>query len=251
MKNGIFVSELSFQKHAFSNYHFCRGNNSKRKSRLGIILKGSGTYLYLNKKLDVKEGDIVFIPENIFCYSSWQGEPEIEVIYISCFIHYEGFQYEPQTVNCKQNVKNDLLKIAELLSSDYLDELEAYSLFYKVLKTILPQMKLSNFAFDKTLQIAIEYLSENWDKDFSVSDLAKKCLISESSIYHLFQKEMGQTPVSFLNSIRINKAIEYLENTNYSVSSISSMVGFNSENHFRKVFVSLTGTTPLKFRKKT
>ncbi len=251
MKNGIFVSELSFQKHSFNNYHFCRGNNNKRKSRLGIILKGKGTYLYLNKRLEVNEGDVVFIPENIFCYSSWQGEPDIEVLYISCFIHYEGFRYEPQTVACSQDIKDALIKIADLLDGDHLDELEAYSIFYKVLKSILPQMKQSNFAFDKTLQIAIEYLTENWDKDFSVSELAKKCLISESSLYHLFQREMGQTPVSFLNSIRINKAIEFLENTNYSVSTISDMVGFNSENHFRNVFTSLTGTTPLKFRKKT
>ncbi len=251
MKNKIFVSELSFEKHCFSNYHFCRGNNSKRKSRLGIILQGSGTYLYLNKKLKVSEGDVVFIPENIFCYSKWQGNPEIEVLYISCFIHYEGFQYEPQIINCDADTKNNLIKIAELLNSDYLDELEAYSLFYSVLKNILPNMEQSKFAFDKTLQIAIEYLTENWDKDFAVSHLAKRCLVSESSIYHLFQREMGQTPVSFLNSIRINKAIEFLENTNYSVSAISSMAGFNSENHFRKVFADFTGTTPLKFRKKT
>lgn len=249
MKNGIFVSELSFATHNFKNYHFCRGNNNKRKTRIGIILKGSGTYLYLNKKLDVKEGDVVFIPENIFCYSEWHGTPDIEVLYISCFIHYEGFRYEPQTLVCDDETKDSLLKISSLLSSDYVDELEAYSIFYKILKNVLPQMKQSNIAFDKTLQIAVEYISENWDKDFSISDLAKKCCISESSLYHLFQKEMGQTPVSFLNSIRINKAIEFLETTNYSVSTISNLVGFNSENHFRKVFSLLTGTTPLKYRK--
>lgn len=249
MKNGIFVSELSFQKHTFNNYHFCRGNNSKRKTRIGIISKGSGTYLYLNKKLDVKEGDVVIIPENIFCYSEWHGTPEIEVLYISCFIHYEGFRYEPQILVCDYDTKEDLKKISTLLCSDYIDELDAYSLFYKILKKFLPQMKQSSIAFDKALQIAVEYISENWDKDFTVSDLAKKCFISESSLYHLFQKEMGQTPVSFLNSIRINKAIEFLETTNYSVSTISNLVGFNSENHFRKVFSLLTGTTPLKYRK--
>lgn len=249
MKNGIFVSELSFATHNFKNYHFCRGNNSKRKTRIGIILKGSGTYLYLNKKLDVNEGDVVFIPENIFCYSEWHGTPDIEVLYISCFIHYEGFRYEPQTLVCDDETKASLLKISSLLSSDYVDELEAYSIFYKILKNVLPQMKQSNIAFDKTLQIAVEYISENWDKDFAISDLAKKCCISESSLYHLFQKEMGQTPVSFLNSIRINKAIEFLETTNYSISTISNLVGFNSENHFRKVFSLLTGTTPLKYRK--
>ena len=48
----------------------------------------------------------------------------------------------------------------------------------------------------------------------------------------------------------INIAIEYLENQNYSVATISRLVGFNSENHFRKVFTDITGTTPLKYRKR-
>ena len=246
---GIFVSELSTSRHVFNKYHFCRGNSNKRKSRIGIIIKGCGTYIYLGKRLHVKEGDVVFIPENIYCYSEWQGSPHIEVLYVSCFIHYNGWGYEPQTVSCDGETKENLIKISELLSMDYLEQLEAYSLFYKVLQRILPQMVQSDMVFDKTLQSAIEYITGNWNTDFSVSDLAKKCCVSESTVYHLFQRELGQTPVSFLNSIRINVAIEHLENSNYSISTISSMVGFNSENHFRKVFTDLTGTTPLKYRK--
>jgi len=246
----IYVSELSASKHAFNDYHFCRGNSNRRKSRIGVIIKGSGTYIYLNKKLSVTEGDIVFIPENIYCYSEWHGSPEIEVIYVSCFMHYEQFRYEPQKICCGKEVKNELLEIAMLLSGDYIKELEAYSLFYKLLQKVLPRMVRSNISYDKTLQTAIGYITDNWDRDFSVGELAKKCCVSESTLYHLFQKELGQTPVSFLNSIRINIAIKYLESSNYSVSTISRMVGFNSENHFRKVFKSITETTPLKFKKK-
>ncbi len=250
MKTGnIFVSELSSSRHIFGNYHFCRGNSNRRKTRLGVIVKGSGTYIYLNKKLAVNEGDVVFIPENIYCYSEWRGAPDIEVMYVSGFIHYDGFGYEPQTVSCDESVKRELFRISELLSGSYLDSLEAYSVFYRILQKILPQMVQSDFAFDKTLQTAIEYITGNWNKDFSVGDVAKECCVSESKLYHLFQKELGQTPVSFLNSIRINIAIEYLENQKFSIATISTMVGFNSENHFRKVFSELTGTTPLKYRK--
>lgn len=250
MQNGnIYVSELSTSKHVFNSYHFCRGNSNKRKSRLGIILKGSGTYIYLNKRLKVSEGDVVFIPENIFCYSEWHGEPEIEVIYLSCFIHYGGFKYEPQPVSVDEAVKSDILQVSELLSKGEGNTLEAYSIFYKILQTVLPQMKQSNIAFDKTLQDAIEYITNNWNRSFSVPELAKKCCVSESTLYHLFKNELGQTPVGFINSIRINIAIEYLENSQYSIATISRMVCFNSENHFRRVFAEHTGMTPLKFRK--
>lgn len=247
----IYVTDLSTSRHIFNSYHFCRGNSNKRKSRIGIIIKGRGAYIYLNNKLNVYEGDVVFIPENIYCYSEWRGEPEIEVLYISCFMHYESFKYAPQLLDVNQEIKDDILQISKLLESeDELDSMEAYSLFYRLLKSVIVKMKKSDMAIDKTLQSAIGYITDNWDKDFSIADLAKKCYVSESTLYHLFQRELGQTPISFLNSIRINIAIEYLENSSYSISRISELVGFNSENHFRKVFVSFTGTTPLKFRKK-
>ena len=249
MKANIYVSELGASTHVFNKYHFCRGNSNKRKTRLGLIVKGSGTYIYLGKKLKVAEGDVVFIPENVYCYSEWHGEPEIKVLYLSCFMHYERFKYEPQKLSLDESAKEDILQIAELLSSEEADVFEAYSRFYRLLKTVFVSLKESDIAFDKTLQTAVEYITENFDKDFSVSELSKKCCVSESTLYHLFQRELGQTPISFLNSIRINIAIEQLENSSCSIATVSRTVGFNSENHFRKIFTELTGTTPLKYRK--
>ena len=251
MKNdSLYVSELSTSRHIFNKYHFCRGNSNRRKSRFGIIIKGNGTYIYLNKKLRVKEGDVVFIPENIYCYSEWHGEPEIEVVYLSCFMHYESFKYEPQIIESSLELQNSIKQISDLLSSsNELDILEAYSKFYKLLQSVIVKMRQTDIAFDKTLQTAIEFITDNWDKSLSISEVAKKCCVSESTLYHLFQKELGQTPIGFLNSIRINVAIEHLENSNYSISTISRTVGFNSDNHFRKVFFEYTGTTPLRYRK--
>ena len=248
--NNIFVSELSTSTHEFHNYHFCRGNSNRRKTRVGLIEKGSGAYIYLGKKLEVGEGDVVFIPESIYCYSEWRGSPDIVVKYISCFINYDGICYEPQRIEADSKTREMILEISSLLSlDDQLKTLEAYSIYYRLLQFILPQMTPSNIAFDKTLQSAVEFITNNWKENFSVSDLAKLCCVSESTLYHLFQKNLGQTPVQFLNSIRINVAIEYLETTNYSISVISSLSGFSSENHFRKTFQSFTSTTPLKFRK--
>lgn len=245
----LFVTELSTTRHLFSKYHFCRGNSNKRKSRIGIVIRGSGTYIYLNKRLRVREGDAVFIPENIYCYSEWHGDPEIEVVYLSCFMHYESFKYEPQILHVDRAIKDDILQIAALLSQKEPAVLEAYSRFYKLLQLLVGKLHPSTVSFDKTLHNAIAYITENWNRPFCVAALAKHCCVSESTLYHLFQRELGQTPIGFLNSIRINIAIEHLENTGHAISTISTLVGFRSENHFRKVFAALTGTTPLKFRK--
>ncbi len=247
--DSIFVSELSAARHSFSRYHFCRGNSNKRKSRLGVILKGSGSYLYLGKRLQVSEGDIVFIPERIFCYSEWHGSPEIEVVYLSCFIHYKAFLYEPQVLGSDAAVREAILQIADLLSADRAEPFEAYSRFYRLLGTLLPGMTPSTLALDKHLSAAIEYMTEHFAERFSVADLARHVCISESGLYHLFKRELGTSPVHYLNSIRINIAIEHLENGHHSISTVSTMVGFASENHFRRIFREHTGTTPHKYRK--
>ena len=248
-QNSVYISELSTSKHVFSTYHFCRGNNSKRKTRIGVIQKGSGTYIYFNKRLSVSEGDVVFIPENIYCYSEWHGTPEIKVMYVSCFLHGYTCTYEPQVIACNGKTKSTIVKISELLSLGQEEELEAYSLFFIVLKDILPCMKKTEFTLDRRVRSAVEYITEHWDTDFSICELAKACCVSESTLYHLFKKELGQTPIHLLQSIRINIAMEYLETTDYSISTISRKVCFPSENHFRKVFRDFTGTTPLSFRK--
>ena len=249
MNYDIYVTELGASKHVFYKYHFCRGNSNSRKSRLGLILNGEGTYIYLNQKLKVSKGDVVFIPENVYCYSEWHGDPLIEVVYLSCFLHYESYKYGAQIIDIDNDIKSDILQIFELLSKEGIERLEAYSRFYKLLESVIPKIKPMEILIDSTIQSAIDYIIENWDKDFSIADIARKCCVSESTIYHLFKKTLGQTPISFVNSIRINIAIEHLENSNYSISKISELVGFSSENHFRQTFYKMTGTTPLKFRK--
>lgn len=246
MKSGIYVSELSASRHAFESYHFCRGNSNRRKSRFGVILEGAGTYIYLNKRLRVEKGDVVFIPENIYCYSEWRGSPHIEVVYVSCFMHYEDARYEPQVLEAGEEARRELLAIAELLPDH---ELLAYSRFYGILGTLLPLMRAGDVWRDKTLESAIEYMTGHWNERIAVRDVARHCCVSESTLYHLFQRELGETPVRFLNSIRINVAIEYLENSHYSVSTVARTVAFPSENHFRRVFREYTGMTPSAYKR--
>lgn len=247
----FYISELSSSVCHFRGYHFCRGNGSKRKTRFGLIQEGQGTYMYFNKTLSVQEGDIVFIPEKVFCYSEWVGSPEIKVTYINCFMNYdtEPFEYEPQKLPGSQKIWDAMLEIHRLLSGDMTDKLQAYSLFYGLLQDFLPNMRQSELFPDPNLQKAIIYIMENWDREFSMAQVAEECAISESKLYHMFQKQLGQTPVSFLNSIKINYAISYLEKDQHTVTEISRLVNFKSENHFRKVFSQITGTTPLKYRK--
>lgn len=51
-----------------------------------------------------------------------------------------------------------------------------------------------------------------------------------------------------LHSIRISRAKELLEDTNYTVMDIAVMVGYSSNSTFTRAFHSIVGMTPKEYR---
>lgn len=85
--------------------------------------------------------------------------------------------------------------------------------------------------------------------DISIDKISKKFNFSRSYISHTFKKESGYTLTEFCNILKTEDAKALLENSNLSVTEIALSVGFNNISYFINVFKSLTGVTPLKWRK--
>ena len=82
-----------------------------------------------------------------------------------------------------------------------------------------------------------------------MKELAEICHISESRLFHLFKQHMKMTPVTFKNNIRIQYAINYLQDTDMPIELICEQLNFNSAGYFRKVFKEFTGFNPGQYRK--
>ncbi len=245
------ITGLSTSEHIFEKYHFCRGNNSKRKNRIGLIEAGNAEFMYLNKKMPVKQNDIIFIPEKIFCYSEWVGNPEIRVTYLNFNIESDNYidSFELQKLGEADNKTIEIFnQIKQNLNGDLKEWLSAYSLFYTVLSEHLPNMK-SRKKLNIDLCRATDYITTHYTEDISVKDIAKANGMSESKLYHLFQSQLGQTPITYLNALKVNLAIQHLEKGEYSVAEICRIVNFHSETYFRRVFKGITGMNPLEYKK--
>lgn len=57
------------------------------------------------------------------------------------------------------------------------------------------------------------------------------------------------TILQYLENIRIGKAREYLKMTEYSVSEIAALVGYNDANYFTRAFRKVCDMSPREFRK--
>ena len=54
----------------------------------------------------------------------------------------------------------------------------------------------------------------------------------------------------YIRKMRIEKAIQLIQTTNYSLTEIAYLTGFSDQSHFTRIFKKFTGQNPLSFRKK-
>ncbi len=84
----------------------------------------------------------------------------------------------------------------------------------------------------------------------TMDDAASVAGLSERHFKRRFKKATGDTPIKYLQKLRIEKAKLLLETTRKSVSEIAWEVGYEDANFLRKLFRRVTDITPNAYREK-
>lgn len=95
---------------------------------------------------------------------------------------------------------------------------------------------------------AREYIKNNYSKDISLDDVSRIVNISPYYFSKIFKDETGEGFVEYLTKIRMDKARELLETTEYSMKEICSMVGYADPNYFSRSFKKNVGVTPTEYK---
>lgn len=84
---------------------------------------------------------------------------------------------------------------------------------------------------------------------YSRADLARECKTSETLISRVINLHFDKSFPQLMNESRIEDAKRLLRETDATIQTISSEVGFNSLPSFNRVFKDMTGIAPSKYRK--
>ena len=109
--------------------------------------------------------------------------------------------------------------------------------------------QVSPTANDRVVALCIEHLSREVEKNPSISELARKCNVSEVYLRRRFKEVMGVSPAKYRNGIRLDKAVSYLTFGDISVQEISDALGYATVSHFIKEFKKRFGVSPLQYKK--
>ena len=105
--------------------------------------------------------------------------------------------------------------------------------------------------FDNSfLQKAIDLL-EDYDRDYSIQEIADQCLTSRQNLSKTFCAHLGKTPSDYKKIHRFRNALNHFEKQKNKKNLSSLLVDstFYDQSHFIKDFKSLTGKTPKDFFK--
>lgn len=94
----------------------------------------------------------------------------------------------------------------------------------------------------------IQYVKANYNKKITLDDIASNVYLSRSYISSMFKEEMGEGLVSYINKVRVEKSKLLLLNESVSLVNVGGMCGFEDQSYFTKVFKSIVGVSPKRYR---
>lgn len=246
---------------------------------LMIVVGGSATHHTIHKTTVLRRGDVYFIPSGAI--HSYETEPaeKLEVVNI-LFDHSRlplggldlnqipafgsFFQSDSKRSMVPPPLELDEPGMAQVMLC--INQMEAelseqspgylsmtFSYFVRLLCLLLRLGGVCPLSMNPPevlkLRSLVAHLEENLTQSFSVMEMADFLGVSPSYLRILFHRAYSQSPVHFLNRLRIGRAIELLVNQDCSVTEAAFKVGFNDSNYFTRVFHRYLGKSPKSFRK--
>lgn len=131
------------------------------------------------------------------------------------------------------------------------DKIQSISKVANILTSYIIMENMLKLDFDKHMEKAVAFIDDNLSGDLSVQTIARNIHISKSVLYKHFRTNFDCTINEYINTRRIEKALELLAKTNLSVEEISRRTGFTSASYFSKTFKKLKGISPLQYKKQS
>jgi len=103
---------------------------------------------------------------------------------------------------------------------------------------------------DEQILKAQLYIEKHYDDALTVEELASRSNMSRRNFIRRFKKATHNTPLEYLQRVKVEAVKKDLERGGESISSLMLKVGYNDPKTFRSVFRRVTGLTPQAYRNK-
>lgn len=103
-------------------------------------------------------------------------------------------------------------------------------------------------ALYRRMKKVFRYLVDNFDQPISLDDAASSVHLSRYAFSRYFKKITNKSFVNYLNELRVKAACRFLLRSDYSITQISYLCGFNTLSNFNRQFKKMMRCTPSEYR---
>lgn len=150
--------------------------------------------------------------------------------------------------------KNLFMSMIEELNLQRIDYEEMLINYFTILLISLHRIALQkprkkNLQNMNDMEQAAQYFRMHYNKPISIEDYAVSHNMSISWFIQNFRQYANTTPAQYVQSLRLTNAKILLETTNYNITEIANLVGYENPLYFSRFFRKQCGMSPSQFRK--
>ncbi len=239
-----------------------------------LVLHGQLSYSINGVSYLIKEGQTIFVNSQQMHYGYSTNGSDCQFICI--LIHpsllstieriknkyikplYQDYQhpffiFDP-SILWQKNLIETLYKIYELCDNQSNGfELQVMSFLYNLCFNLCEHIQTNPKIYvDKQIEVLhqmVGYIQQNYHSKIKLNDIAAAGNICRSNCCKIFQSILNQSPISYLTEYRLEKSIELLTDSNYSITEIAHQCGFNSSSYYTEIFHREIGCTPSEYKR--
>lgn len=139
---------------------------------------------------------------------------------------------------------------ADTVVHGLMDVIFAYVLRAVVDRQGLQQPGWSQALREPRVRQAVQLMHDRCAHPWTLDELAVRVGLSRTVLAERFREAMDDTPLNYLRTVRMQKAMSLLSNTQLSLEKLAAEVGYQDAFSFSKVFKRIAGVSPKEFRRR-
>ena len=226
---------------------------------LFYVSRGSERFFLDGAAYDAGEGDFIFFrprePQEHVCLS--EKTAEFYYVHFCAPEDFDLFGFETSRIYSSKpsSTVKDIFEniISELQSKKQgYGKICASKLFSIIAELSRREAKESdpNRAYADRIAFVIQIMNREYAENHTLEDYAAMCKMSKFHFLRIFKEITGTSPVEYKNNIRMEHALEFLEDGTTPVGEIAAQVGFSSAAYFCDAFKKKYGISPTAYKKR-
>ena len=160
-----------------------------------------------------------------------------------------GFIQLPQSDPTSYDNNPTLIRnITKNKQRTFCDKVESRGIVYQLIARFLKDAKPKVEVNDNRIQKVLSHIRKNIYKTVDIDSLAAISCLSKDHFIRLFKKEVGNTPLQYINQKKIEKAQLILITEDIPVKNIAYLLAYEDHSYFNRLFKKITGVTPQQYR---